>query len=219
MFSAMNGPKRLWSGDWSEESAAARARMAQRRAQRSALGDDPTEPLADDPTAPRVTPTPPPPAAPSRARQLLAAVALRWRAAIARARAAKRPMLVPRGLRARLLVIALLAGLGGAAVTIGVEAASGSTTPRAFLGVDIADATGEPGALVESVYPGSPAAAAGIEPGDVITQINGSPISDGSAAVSAIDSLRPGEQITLGIERVGQQVTITATLGTRPNAP
>jgi len=213
MFSAMSGPRRLWSGDWSEESAAARARMAQRRAQHSALADDPTEPIP--PPAP-----PPAPRAPGAGRRLLAAAALRWRRST-RALLAIGPTLVPRGLRARLLVIALLAGLGGAAVTIGVEAASGSATPashstaRAWLGVGLADAAGEPGALVEYVYPGSPAATAGIEPGDVITAIDGGSISDGNAAASAIGSLKPGAQVTLTIERVGQQLTITATLGTR----
>jgi S1-C subfamily serine protease len=221
MFSAMNGPKRLWSGDWSEESAAARARMAHRRAQRSALADDPTEPLA--------APTPPPPPrGPSAARQLLDAVALRSRAAATRARGlvAVRRQLVPRGLRGRLIVIALLAGLGGAAVTIGVEAANGSATPAAqrgaqpYLGVELGDAPGESGALIALVYPGTPAAGAGLEPGDLITSIDGSPISDEDAAANAIDALRPGQRIRLGIDRLGRQLVITATLGTRPaNAP
>jgi S1-C subfamily serine protease len=192
--------------------------MAQRRAQQSALADDRTEPLG--------APTAPPPPAPSAARQLLAATAARWRAAAsgARARVAVRRGLVPRGVRARLIVIALLAGLGGAAVTIGVEAASGSATPasqgsaRPYLGVELGNAGG--GALVEFVEPGTPAADAGLQPGDVITSIDGSSVSDEDAAASAINARRPGQQITLGVDRLGQRITITATLGTRPaNTP
>jgi hypothetical protein len=216
----MTGPKRLWSGDWSEESAAARARMAQQRALRD---DDPTEPL--DAPAP-----PPRPAAFGGVRQLLAAARLAWQRALARARslASGDRQLIPRGLRTRLVLVALLAGLGGAAAMIGVEAATGAgaATPASqgsgqpWLGVSIGDAAGQPGGLVELVVPGSPAAAAGVQPGDLITSIDGNPISDESAAASAIDALRPGAQITLSIERDGQQLTIEATLGTRPaNAP
>src|SRR5471032_282009 len=48
------------------------------------------------------------------------------------------------------------------------------------------------GVLVGSVTPGFPAAKAGLQPGDVITSIDGTPIKDGDAMVAIISAKRPG---------------------------
>src|SRR5579859_7585705 len=100
----MTGPKRLWSGDWMAESAAARARMADRRA----AGETPDEDLAAAPA--------PDPARPG-ARERIAAA---WASVAARLRALPRP--AASGLRTRLILIAVLAGSVGAGAMVGVEA-------------------------------------------------------------------------------------------------
>ena len=56
------------------------------------------------------------------------------------------------------------------------NAPAGVAGQHAWLGVDMAG-SGSGGALVTRVIPGSPADAAGIKPGDVITQIDTQPIA------------------------------------------
>lgn len=51
-----------------------------------------------------------------------------------------------------------------------------------------------------SVEPGSPAAAAGLEPGDVITRVDGDYI-DSSAALAQYFTMKEGRQVTLTVER------------------
>jgi serine protease Do len=57
------------------------------------------------------------------------------------------------------------------------------------------------GALVSSVDPDSPAAAAGLRPGDVITQVNGAPIERAGDLSSKIGMDSPGTRVTLKVWR------------------
>jgi S1-C subfamily serine protease len=41
-------------------------------------------------------------------------------------------------------------------------------------------------------------------------------VASGDAAVAVIDAARPGDHLTLSVDRGGARKTITATLGTRP---
>jgi len=95
----------------------------------------------------------------------------------------------------------------------GASSQGGQTTQSGtFLGVSVADATG--GALVQAVQPGSPAATAGIQAGDLITSINGNAIADGTALQQAIRAQKAGTTVTVGITRNGAPTTVKATLGT-----
>ena len=95
----------------------------------------------------------------------------------------------------------------------GANSQGGQTTQSGtFLGVSVADATG--GALVQAVEPGSPAAAAGIQAGDLITSVNGKAIADGTALQQAIRSEKSGTAVTIGLTRNGSPTTVKATLGT-----
>ena len=58
------------------------------------------------------------------------------------------------------------------------------------------------GAVVTSVTPGGPAAAAGIEVGDVITSIGGRRIEAGDEVFTAIGTRRPGTELELGVWRL-----------------
>lgn len=75
------------------------------------------------------------------------------------------------------------------------------------LGLKYAD-----GVLVRGVYPGSPAALAGLHPGDVIRQINGSPVHDMRDALNRVAAMQPGTQVTLSGVRHGQPFSIMASV-------
>jgi putative serine protease PepD len=67
------------------------------------------------------------------------------------------------------------------------------------------------------VTPGSPAAQSGIQPGDTITAINGTPIATTDAFIATIDKYKPGQQVTVSIKRSGQSKQVKVTLGNRPS--
>ena len=69
------------------------------------------------------------------------------------------------------------------------------------------------GALVSQVAPGSPAAAAGLQPGDVIQKIDGQPTVQAGALSARIAQAVPGERIALGIWRQGKPLDLSVTLG------
>ena len=69
------------------------------------------------------------------------------------------------------------------------------------------------GALVSSVAKDSPAAKAGLEPGDVIVKFEGKDISRSSELPSLVAQVKPGQQVTLEVWRDGKAKTLTATMG------
>ena len=92
---------------------------------------------------------------------------------------------------------------------------AGQTVKHSYVGVEL-NATSTGGAEVTTLQPGSPATAAGIQQGDLITAIDGKPISSTEQFIATIDSYAPGETVTLTVKRGGQTHTIKVTLGTRP---
>jgi serine protease Do len=98
---------------------------------------------------------------------------------------------------------------------------------RGWLGVqvqpvtaDIADSLGmkqAKGALVDNPQDGSPAAKAGIEPGDVITAVNGAAVKDSRGLARRISMMTPGTSVKLDILHKGEAKAMTLTLGEMPN--
>jgi S1-C subfamily serine protease len=76
--------------------------------------------------------------------------------------------------------------------------------------------TGRDGALIQEVAPDSPASKAGIQPGDLVVSIDGNAVENYSEMIAAIRDHQPGDKITLGVVRGGNETTITATLTERP---
>ncbi len=66
---------------------------------------------------------------------------------------------------------------------------------------------------VTDVMPGSPAAEAGVRPGDIIVSFNG---QDWTGPYVGIPRLRPGEPVRLVVERDRHQREVRMTAGTRP---
>lgn len=69
------------------------------------------------------------------------------------------------------------------------------------------------GALVAEVTPGSPAAKAGIERGDIILELNGKAVSDPGDLSVRIAELAPGSVAHLQVSRNGKAQDINVTLG------
>jgi putative serine protease PepD len=93
---------------------------------------------------------------------------------------------------------------------------TGKTVAHPYLGVGLQDASiNQRGAQVVSVTSGSPAAAAGLKNGDVITAINQTTVIGPSQFVSALDALAPGNKVTLTVTRGTSTLTLTATLGSQ----
>ena len=69
------------------------------------------------------------------------------------------------------------------------------------------------GALVANVEPGSPAARAGLNPGDVIRTLNGQNIVASGDLPAMIGIAAPGDKVTLGVWRDGKLITLSAALG------
>jgi serine protease Do len=69
------------------------------------------------------------------------------------------------------------------------------------------------GALVGEVEAGSPAAKAGLVPGDVIRSFNDVPINDSSDLPPLVGAQPPGTRVTLGVFHDGKTRDVAVTLG------
>jgi len=69
------------------------------------------------------------------------------------------------------------------------------------------------GALVSSVEKGSPAAAAGLEPGDIILKLNDTTIGRSSELPPLVAALKPGTQVRLHVWRKGASRDLALSVG------
>lgn len=109
------------------------------------------------------------------------------------------------------------------AVVRQVRAGNGSGTvhigPTAFLGVRIDRRDAGSGAELSGVVPGSPAAAAGLQMGDVITALDGTRVASGSGLAALIGRRKPGDVVTVTwTDGTGAARTAQVTLTTGPIA-
>jgi S1-C subfamily serine protease len=72
------------------------------------------------------------------------------------------------------------------------------------------------GALVTAVRRGSPAAVAGILPGDVVVAFQRQLIESPSGLLKSIQALPPGQQAVVRLVREGQEVEVTARMAKLP---
>jgi serine protease Do len=91
-----------------------------------------------------------------------------------------------------------------------------------FIGVQISDVTPDnakffemkkaEGALVSEVEPDAPGAKAGLRTGDVITELDGKPVTDAGQLQMIVGQKRPGDTIHLQVMRDSKPTTIAVTL-------
>jgi putative serine protease PepD len=68
------------------------------------------------------------------------------------------------------------------------------------------------------VQSGTPASQAGLEPGDLITAVDGHTISSTQQFIETVDTYSPGQTITLTVKRNGRTLNLKVKLGTRPSS-
>lgn len=104
--------------------------------------------------------------------------------------------------------------------------AEGGTYPRPTLGLDHLDITPDvlaraprlavdEGALVTQVFPGGPAATAGIEPGDVITAVGGEPVDRENLLLNVLTRFEPEQTVRVVLNREGRIIELDVRLGKR----
>ena len=97
---------------------------------------------------------------------------------------------------------------------------------RGWLGVDAEDLTPQlagalglrasSGAVIARMLRGGPADRAGLQPGDLITGLDGKPIEDSRELVNRTAALKPGTQAEFRILRGGKELKLRVELGRRP---
>lgn len=97
---------------------------------------------------------------------------------------------------------------------------------RGWLGVEIQEMTpqlaesfnlqGEKGIIIAGVLRDGPADKAGLEPGDIITQLNGTAIDSAHAALNIIAQTAPGDKLKVTGLRNGKSLSLDVTVNERP---
>jgi len=90
---------------------------------------------------------------------------------------------------------------------------------RGWLGMTVVEEPGKHSAQVVDVYPGGPAAAAGLRSGDRVTTINGRPVDSYLQLLRKISLLAPGTLVRMGVQRGTAAREFTARVVERPVRP
>lgn len=93
---------------------------------------------------------------------------------------------------------------------------------RGFLGAQVGDINPDikaefglkvdVGALIRGVLDGQPAAIAGLQPGDVVTQIDGKPVISGTQLRNFVASVKPGTTVKMNVLREGKTLDLSVNL-------
>ena len=90
---------------------------------------------------------------------------------------------------------------------------------KPYIGVSVYDVSAEAqaygvpaGAAVQTVSEDSPAQAAGLQPGDVITACNGTAVDGYTALVELVRACQVGDELTLSVFRQGQTLELKLTV-------
>ena len=100
---------------------------------------------------------------------------------------------------------------------------------RGWFGVEVADVSPElaeslglkttRGAIIGAIERGSPAEKSGMKLGDVIVVVNGQPVANSSATLSAIAGVPPGKSVPVKVMRRNQEVSLDIMVGKRRPRP
>ncbi|HGN6366502.1 TPA: DegQ family serine endoprotease, partial [Neisseria gonorrhoeae] len=69
------------------------------------------------------------------------------------------------------------------------------------------------GALIAKILPGSPAERAGLQAGDIVLSLDGGEIRSSGDLPVMVGAITPGKEVSLGVWRKGEEITIKAKLG------
>ncbi|GAA5118203.1 S1C family serine protease [Pseudonocardia adelaidensis] len=98
------------------------------------------------------------------------------------------------------------------------EIMNSGTPTKPVLGVQgsIAANSAE-GAQIAAVQPGSPAEAAGLQAGDVVTKVGDDQVADFADLMARVGAHSPGDQVALTVTNGGAERTVNVTLGSQPD--
>ena len=100
------------------------------------------------------------------------------------------------------------------AMRIATELVATGRASHGWLGVQLSTDTATRGARIAAI-PGSPAAAAGLTPGAVVTKVDSHVITTGNALLATVQSRAPGSSVTLMFtEASADSRTVEVNLGT-----
>jgi putative serine protease PepD len=92
---------------------------------------------------------------------------------------------------------------------------SGNPIKHPYVGIELRNSSSG-GAQVGTVQQNSPATAAGLQAGDVVTAVNGKAVTTTDQLIATLDTYSPGTTITMTIQRQGQTKQVHVKLGDRP---
>jgi putative serine protease PepD len=95
---------------------------------------------------------------------------------------------------------------------------SGQSLAVAYLGIRGSSPTGggNTGVVISTVSANSPASAAGLKVGDLITALNGTKVTSMLGMSARVQLQKPGDTIELTVERDGSTLKVKVTLGSLP---
>lgn len=101
---------------------------------------------------------------------------------------------------------------------------------RGWMGVEVRPTSGDfnadgslnnkvrEGAFIAGVVRGGPASEGGIEPGDIVTSIEGQKITDSGQFITRVGAIKPGTKVKLVVKRGNREIELAVTIGKRPKA-
>ena len=104
---------------------------------------------------------------------------------------------------------------GNEIIKIAAAIIAGHPIQHPFVGVEL-NSNSSGGAQISLVEPNSPGQAAGLNQYDLITAINGQKIDSTEGFIATVDGFKPGQTITLSVQRGGQNLQLHVKLGVRP---
>jgi PDZ domain-containing protein len=194
----MTTPKHLWSGDWEEESEAAAARRR---------GMDPLPEPEPGPVPERTLVSDRPPVPVDRHSSPTAPAPLRGE---------RHPRRIPWRAVGVAAAVALVI-VAGAFAADGLFSSGNDPAAAArpgWLGLKLGVLPGS-AVVVTGFEPGSPARAAGMRNGDLITEVQSRPVAAPVDVRLAVDALREGDTIELGVQRGSHPYTVRVRLAGR----
>ncbi|TWT43033.1 putative periplasmic serine endoprotease DegP-like precursor [Thalassoglobus neptunius] len=95
---------------------------------------------------------------------------------------------------------------------LGVQLQMLTSDLRSHLGLSLGE-----GALISEVFPETPAANAGLKPGDIVVEFAGQKIADRDSLVEIVEQSKPGQEYSVKVIREGKRQRIDVTLEEMPS--
>jgi putative serine protease PepD len=93
---------------------------------------------------------------------------------------------------------------------------NGTAPKHPYLGLQTTSTANDQGAQIRETTSGGPSERAGLQPGDIVTKVDGKSIAASDDVAQAIADKQPGDKVQVTVQRNGHDRTVDVTLGQRP---